>query len=194
MQTNFREFLETFLQRFQKILEKFLRQYGCIFQDKRPIKKLNWIAGPVKFFVNTEGCGYPPRINCSEFAKRYGWDVDRADNVFPCYYSKRYPFDRAVASFDWDDTIKNLALAIGVPNLLFALSVAILSYWYCWPNFHYDRRARVMLGTTYTAFDSSEDVEEVEGLADNGNLDTDAITDTSPDMDTPNTPRDSRRQ
>lgn len=25
-----------------------------------------------KFLINTEGCGYPPYVNCSEFAKKFG--------------------------------------------------------------------------------------------------------------------------
>lgn len=107
----------------------------------------------MKFFINTEGCGYPPRINCTDFARQYGQERENA--VFPCYYSKRYPTERAVAHFDWNDTVKNLVLAIGIPNALFGLSIGILSYWYCWPSL-YDRRPHV-LSTTYATFDSAHE-------------------------------------
>lgn len=123
------------------------------FQQHIKIQDIKWIAGPVKFFVNTEGCGYPPRVNCTDFAKLYG--QDRENVTFPCYYSKRYPEERVVAHFDWNDTIKNLILAISIPNTLFGLSIGILSYWYCWPNI-YDRRPNV-LSTTYASFNSTQE-------------------------------------
>lgn len=123
-------------------------------QGNLKIAAIKWNAGPVKFFVNTEGCGYPPRINCTEFAKQYG--REREKEIFPCYYSRRYPLDRSVAQFDWNDTLKNLVLAIGVPNLLFGLSIGILSYWYCWPTSSYDCRPNVLSTTTYATFDSED--------------------------------------
>lgn len=125
-----------------------------LLQGKLKTTDIRWNAGPVKFFVNTEGCGYPPRINCTEFAKQYG--REREKEIFPCYYSKRYPLDRSVAQFDWNDTLKNLVLAIGIPNLLFGLSIGILSYWYCWPSSSYDCRPNVLSTTTYATFDSED--------------------------------------
>lgn len=124
--------------------------YNFTFQSGLHVDHINWVVGPVKFFINTEGCGYPPRVNCTEFSRRYG--AERDTLVFPCYYSKRYPEDKAVAHFDWNDTVKNLVMAIGIPNVLFGLSIGILSYWYCWPS-PYDRHPNI-LSTTYATFDS----------------------------------------
>lgn len=121
-------------------------------QGKNTVKDIKWIAGPVKFFINTEGCGYPPRVNCTLFVKQYGWK--RENEIFPCFYSKRYPNDRTVAQFDWNYVIKNLILAISIPNVLFGLSVGILSYWHCWPfSFSYEHRPNI-LSTTYAIFDN----------------------------------------
>lgn len=33
---------------------------------------LKWAGTMVRFLVNTEGCGYPPFVNCSLFALKYG--------------------------------------------------------------------------------------------------------------------------
>lgn len=106
------------------------------------------------------GCGYPPRVNCTDFARLYGNERSNDNKIFPCYYSKRYALERTVANFDWNDTVKNLTLAIGVPNILFVSSVIVLSYWYCWPN-AYERHKRV-LSTTYATFDSEEEDVSVD--------------------------------
>lgn len=87
-----------------------------------------WDVANTRFLINTEGCGYPPSVNCSEFAFQYGYST--AGTPFPCYYSRMYP-DIVVARYSWDDTLRKLVLSIAVPNLLFAASVGILSYWYC---------------------------------------------------------------
>lgn len=133
----------------ETLLFKFIL-ITLVLQSDLGIDQIKWVVGPVKFFINTEGCGYPPRINCTDFARRYG--DERDTRVFPCYYSKRYPEEKAVAYFDWNDTVKNLVMAVGIPNVLFGLSIGILSYWYCWPS-PYDRRPNI-LSTTYATFDS----------------------------------------
>lgn len=56
---------------------------------KTPIGSIPWDVGDTKFFVNTEGCGYPPRVNCSDFAKKYGYR--NIGKIFPCYYSRTHP-------------------------------------------------------------------------------------------------------
>jgi len=35
-------------------------------------ESLEWAGTVVRFLVNTEGCGYPPFVNCTTFALRYG--------------------------------------------------------------------------------------------------------------------------
>ncbi|CAB0010866.1 unnamed protein product [Nesidiocoris tenuis] len=92
------------------------------------LESLEWDVGETKFYINTEGCGYPPRVNCSEFAKKYGFS--NLGKPFPCYYSKTYP-DMVVARYSWDDNLKYLILSLVIPNVLFAVSIGILIYWYC---------------------------------------------------------------
>ncbi|XP_066155336.1 protein tipE [Euwallacea fornicatus] len=87
-----------------------------------------WDVADSRFLINTEGCGYPPSVNCSQFAKQYGYGT--AGTPFPCYYSRVYP-ERVVARYSWDDTLRHLILSLAIPNLLFISSVGLLSYWYC---------------------------------------------------------------
>lgn len=42
-------------------------------KEPRDLNSVDWDVMDTKFLVNTEGCGYPPRVNCTEFAKKYGW-------------------------------------------------------------------------------------------------------------------------
>jgi len=80
-----------------------------------------------KFFVNTEGCGYPPKVNCTEFARKYR---DLGENAFPCYFSKTYP-ELVVAEYSWDKTVRNLVLALVAPPIVFGITVGTLIFWYC---------------------------------------------------------------
>ncbi|XP_068086249.1 protein tipE [Anabrus simplex] len=89
---------------------------------------LYWDVGDTKFYINTEGCGYPPRVNCSEFAKQYGYG--NLFKPFPCYYSRTYP-EVVVARYSWDDNLRHLVLSLVVPNVVFAVSIGVLCYWYC---------------------------------------------------------------
>ncbi|KAE8745858.1 hypothetical protein FOCC_FOCC007377 [Frankliniella occidentalis] len=89
---------------------------------------LQWAVTETRFLVNTEGCGYPPRVNCSEFAKQYGYS--RLGVPFPCYYSRAYP-QIVVARYSWEETLRHLLLSLIVPNVLFGVSVGVLCYWYC---------------------------------------------------------------
>ncbi|KAL1493211.1 hypothetical protein ABEB36_011308 [Hypothenemus hampei] len=88
----------------------------------------SWDVVETKFLINTEGCGYPPSVNCTQFAKQYGYGT--AGTYFPCYYSRVHP-DMVVARYSWDDTLRHLVLSLAIPNLLFVVSVGLLSYWYC---------------------------------------------------------------
>lgn len=36
------------------------------------LELVDWDVADTKFLINTEGCGYPPSVNCSVFAKKYG--------------------------------------------------------------------------------------------------------------------------
>lgn len=49
------------------------------------IESLQWAGTAVRFLVNTEGCGYPPFVNCTVFALKYGRvladDIDRLQAI-----------------------------------------------------------------------------------------------------------------
>lgn len=50
--------------------------------------------------------------------------------TFPCYYSRAFN-QIVVARYSWDNNLKHLILSIIIPNVLFAVSIGVLSYWYC---------------------------------------------------------------
>lgn len=50
--------------------------------------------------------------------------------TFPCFYSRAFN-QIVVARYSWDDNLKHLILSIIIPNVLFAVSIGVLSYWYC---------------------------------------------------------------
>ncbi|KAL3290137.1 hypothetical protein HHI36_023502 [Cryptolaemus montrouzieri] len=91
-------------------------------------RSVEWDIVNTKIFINAEGCGYPPSVNCTEFAKQYGYHT--RGTPFPCYYSKVYP-EMVIVRYSWDDTLRQLILSLAIPNLLFAASIGVLSYWYC---------------------------------------------------------------
>lgn len=64
----------------------------------KPLGSVPWDVTETKFFVNTEGCGYPPTVNCSIFAKKFAYE--NLGKVFPCYYSRTHP-EIVVARYDW---------------------------------------------------------------------------------------------
>lgn len=50
---------------------------------------------------------------------------------FPCYYSRAYPDAHVITRYSWEDNLKHLILSLIVPNVVFAISIGVLSYWYC---------------------------------------------------------------
>ncbi|XP_049783486.1 protein tipE [Schistocerca cancellata] len=87
----------------------------------------DWDVVNTRFFVNAEGCGYPPKVNCTVFAKQFG---EVGKQPFPCYYSRTYP-EMVVAQYSWEDNLRQLILSLLIPNLIFGVSVGVLCYWYC---------------------------------------------------------------
>ncbi|KAK0088631.1 hypothetical protein PV325_011195 [Microctonus aethiopoides] len=96
----------------------------------KPVGTIPWDVADIKFYINTEGCGYPPKVNCSEFAKKFGYG--NMGKIFPCYYSRTYPHT-VVSRYSWDENLKHLVLALVTPIVLFVVSLAVLCYWYCPP-------------------------------------------------------------
>ncbi|XP_049813110.1 protein tipE-like [Schistocerca nitens] len=124
----------------------------------------NWDVVGTRFFINTEGCGYPPSVNCSVFAKKFRGDGDEmaVKQPFPCYFSRAYP-EMVVARYDWDENLRHLILALVVPTLLFGVSVGVLAYWYC-PGCR--RLCHKPYREKYTPKD--EDMEEDDDFFDEG--------------------------
>ncbi|CAO1406649.1 unnamed protein product [Diamesa serratosioi] len=98
-------------------------------KNPREIELVNWDVSDTKFLINTEGCGYPPRVNCTIFSKEYGYEHVHV-RAFPCYYSKAYP-QLVVARYSWDSNLNGLIMSLIIPNVLFFISIGVLSYWYC---------------------------------------------------------------
>lgn len=46
--------------------------YSEWVKNPRDSETVDWDVTDTRFLINTEGCGYPPRVNCTEFAKKYG--------------------------------------------------------------------------------------------------------------------------
>lgn len=70
----------------------------------KPQGSVPWDVADTEFFVNTEGCGYPPTVNCSAFAKKYAYE--NMGKIFPCYYSRTHP-ETVVARYDRLDNDSN---------------------------------------------------------------------------------------
>ncbi|CAH1392062.1 unnamed protein product [Nezara viridula] len=121
------------------------------------LDSVEWDVGETRFFINTEGCGYPPTVNCTTFSKKYGYS--NIGVPFPCYYSRTYP-NMVVARYSWDDNLRHLILSLVIPNFLFAFSVGVLIYWYC-PSCN---RSRPTLDTSsyVESFHSKHEEEEEE--------------------------------
>ncbi|KAF0771106.1 Protein tipE [Aphis craccivora] len=120
--------------------------------DHMSPESLEWAGTVVRFLVNTEGCGYPPFVNCTTFALKYGHineeDIPEINHITqpvirelyrhgndtslgtPPPPIRAYP-DRVVADYDWHHTIKTLVAAVVIPWTLFVLSCTVLCYWYC---------------------------------------------------------------
>lgn len=49
----------------------------------------------------------------------------------PCYYSRAYPEMVITRLISWEDNLKHLILSLIIPNVIFAISIGVLSYWYC---------------------------------------------------------------
>ncbi|KAG5682942.1 hypothetical protein PVAND_012259 [Polypedilum vanderplanki] len=133
---------------------------------KNPIdlELVDWDVADTRFLINTEGCGYPPFVNCTNFAKEYGHN-NVGTKTFPCYYS-RAEQQKVVARFNVSETIKHLILSIIIPNVLFAISIGVLSYWYCPCSKNCSRKPRV-----YAEFPSAKENKLLVNSSDNENSD-----------------------
>lgn len=79
--------------------------------------------------INIKGCGYPPGVDCDEYADRYN-NHSLNNETFPCHYSKMNPWI-VMSAYSRSDTMSGILCSILIPNILFVLSIIILVYWYC---------------------------------------------------------------
>lgn len=42
----------------------------------KELELVEWDVMDTRLLINTEGCGYPPKVNCTIFAREYGWVVN----------------------------------------------------------------------------------------------------------------------
>lgn len=162
-----------FLHRCHQLLVNYSKIPFTEWQKNAPdLEKFEWDVADTRLLINSEGCGYPPHVNCTEFAKKYGWVIDdglfegnsknshlrkmiiyewqmtnallmtlvilllyfcRYSHVgeqFPCFYSRAYP-EMVITRYSWEDNLKHLILSLIIPNVIFAISIGVLSYWYC---------------------------------------------------------------
>lgn len=62
--------------RCHQILVNYTRIPFHEWEKMTPPKELDsveWDVMDTRLLINTEGCGYPPRVNCTIFAKEYGY-------------------------------------------------------------------------------------------------------------------------
>lgn len=84
-----------------------------------------WYFTGARLFPNVKGCGYPPMLNCSIWAKKY----KEIGSNFSCFYSKVDP-GLVISDLDmWQNTL-NLVYAMAIPIPSFIISVIYLTFAY----------------------------------------------------------------
>lgn len=62
--------------RCHQLLINYTRIPWIEWQKNPPdMEKFEWDVAETRLLINSEGCGYPPHVNCTEFAKKYGYVV-----------------------------------------------------------------------------------------------------------------------
>ena len=79
--------------------------------------------------VNIKGCGYPPETSCPAFANKYN-EIMSTGQTFKCYYSRENPWI-VLQEYNYEDTVNKIVASVMIPNVIFAVSLVILLYWYC---------------------------------------------------------------
>lgn len=68
-------------------------------------------------------------LDCISFSC-FPFSFSHIGEPFPCFYSRAYP-EMVITRYSWEDNLKHLILSLIIPNVLFAISIGVLSYWYC---------------------------------------------------------------
>lgn len=86
-----------------QILVNYSRMLFSDFEKMGDVNKVVWDVNETRLFINTEGCGYPPRVNCTNFAREFGHQ--NLGITFPCYYSRTYP-EMVVTRYSWNTNLR----------------------------------------------------------------------------------------
>lgn len=84
-----------------------------------------WFFTGAKLFPNVKGCGYPPMLNCTIWAKRY----KPIGTNFTCYYSRTDP-GLVISDLDLYQNTLNLIFATAIPIPSFIISIIYLTFAY----------------------------------------------------------------
>lgn len=87
--------------------------------------KSEWFYVGAKLFPNVKGCGYPPMLNCTIWARKYR----TVGTNFSCYYSRAQP-GLVISDLDLEQNMLNLIYATCIPIPSFILSVIYLTFAY----------------------------------------------------------------
>jgi hypothetical protein len=85
--------------------------------------------------VNIKGCGYPPTVNCSIFAKTYGYE----GAIFPCFYSRENK-TVVMTNYHRDDQVNTIINFFLVPFIITTISSVALCVMHCKCNCQKEHR------------------------------------------------------
>ena len=86
---------------------------------------LNTTSLPGKLYPNVKGCGYPPRIDCSIFAKHFGV----TGRTFNCFFSQKEE-GLVITELDHEEVYMVLLYSIALPLPIFFISILYLIFAY----------------------------------------------------------------
>ena len=86
---------------------------------------LNTTSLPGKLYPNVKGCGYPPRIDCSAFAKHFG----ETGRTFTCFFSQKEE-GLVITELDHEEVYMVLLYSIALPLPIFFISILYLIFAY----------------------------------------------------------------
>ncbi|XP_068212492.1 uncharacterized protein [Palaemon carinicauda] len=84
-----------------------------------------WEILDAQLYPNVKGCGYPPKVNCTEFNRNYS----TPGRTFPCYYSKQQR-RLVITELDIEGIKQDLIYAIVIPWGCFLVSILYLLFTY----------------------------------------------------------------
>lgn len=95
------------------------------YTDPELIDGITWDILGAQLYPNVKGCGYPPKVNCTEFNRNYS----TPGRTFPCYYSKQQRV-MVITELDIEGIKQDLIYAIVIPWGCFLVSILYLLFTY----------------------------------------------------------------